>query len=113
VDNYQAWNGQEPPRETWLNVVSADFDELTGLPAEVARRTIIDELACYLDFDGKDIDATRSYFGLNAELPLFMNTVGSWQFRPETRTGDAEYEEWWIHTRIDNLYRGGLLSVQS
>jgi len=107
VDNYQAWNDEKPPKETWLNVVSADFDELAGLPAEVARKTIIDELACYLDFDSKDIDDTRSYFGLNTELPLFMNTVGSWQFRPETRTGDAEYEEWWVHSRIDNLYVAG------
>jgi hypothetical protein len=107
VDNYQAWNVQKPPRETWLNVVSADFDELAGLPAEVAREAIIDELAGYLHFHRKDIDRSRSYFGLNAEAPLFMNTVGSWQFRPETRTGDPEYEEWWVHTRVDNLYVAG------
>jgi zeta-carotene desaturase len=107
VDNYQAWKEQKPPRETWLNVVSADFDELAGLPALVAQKAIIDELACYLHFDRKDIDGSRLYFGLNAEAPLFMNTVGSWQFRPETRTDDPEYEEWWVHTRIDNLYVAG------
>ena len=107
VDNYQAWNDQKPPRQTWLNVVSADFDELSGLPPEIARKEIIDELRCYVDFKPEDIDASRSYFGLNAEAPLFMNTVGSWQFRPETRTGDADFEQWWVHARVDNLYLAG------
>jgi hypothetical protein len=107
VDNYKAWKQPKPPRETWLNVVSADFDELAGLPADVAQEAIITELRCYLNFGRRDIDRDRSYFRLNAEAPLFTNTVGSWRYRPETRIDDPEHEEYWVHSRIDNLYVAG------
>jgi len=107
VDNYQAWKAPKPPRETWLNVVSADFDELAGLPAEVAEEAIITELRNYLHFGRRAIDRDRSHFRPNAEAPLFMNTVGSWRYRPETRTDDPEHEEYWVHTRIENLYVAG------
>jgi flavin-dependent amine oxidoreductase len=107
VDNYQAWEGRVPPRETWLNVVSADFEKLAHLPDEEARRLIIEELRRYLDFETSDIDWSRSYFRSNVEAPLFANTVGSWQFRPETRTDRPEYTERWVHSRVRNLYLAG------
>jgi NAD(P)-binding Rossmann-like domain/Flavin containing amine oxidoreductase len=107
VDNYQAWNGRTPPQETWLNVVAADFEALAGLPDDVARDAIIGVLRDYLDFERDEIDWSRSAFRPNADAPLFANSVGSWQFRPETRTDRPEYEGRWVHSRVKNLYLAG------
>jgi Flavin containing amine oxidoreductase len=96
VDNYQAWH-RDKRKETWLNVVSADFDELAKLPKDDARREIEAELARYLDFDTGAIDQERSDLQLNAERPLFTNSVGTWQYRPEAglycdTLSDVEFE---------------------
>jgi NAD(P)-binding Rossmann-like domain/Flavin containing amine oxidoreductase len=82
VDNYQAWH-HGPRRETWLNIVATDFAELAGLPKEAARSEIQAELARYLDFDPRLIDQERSDLQLNDKAPLFTNSVGTWQDRPE------------------------------
>lgn len=107
VDNYQAWNGTVPPQQTWLNVVAADFEELAGLCERDAREAIICELQRYLHFDRRDIDWGRSHFRLNDDAPLFANSVGSWQFRPETRTDHPEYRKRLIHHRVKKLYLAG------
>ncbi len=107
VDNYQAWEGHMPRQQTWLNVVSADFEKLAGLPEADAIRLIIEELGRYLDFQLADIDWDRSYFRSNADAPLFANSVGSWQFRPETRTDLQEYRDRCVHSRVTNLYLAG------
>jgi hypothetical protein len=83
IDNYQAWHPYDKDyKETWLNVVSADFEELAGLSNEEARLEMLRELEKYLEFEWGDIDNERTDLQLNTDLPLFMNTVGSWQYRP-------------------------------
>jgi zeta-carotene desaturase len=82
VDNYQAWHHGKR-KETWLNIVAADFAELAALPKEAARSEIQAELARYLDFDPRAIDQERSDLQLNDKAPLFTNSVGTWQYRPE------------------------------
>ena len=107
VDNYQAWNGRTPPEETWLNVVAADFHPLRELDDDDAQACIIAELHRFIDFDDADIDRERSHFRSNEDAPLFANTVGSWQFRPETRTDTAELRKRSVHERVSNLYLAG------
>jgi hypothetical protein len=96
VDNYHAWHGDER-KETWLNVVSADFDELAKLHEGDARDEIQAELRKYLTFDVAAIDKNRSDLQLNAESPLFTNSVGTWQYRPDPglyrdALSDVEFE---------------------
>lgn len=93
VDNYQAWHHGKRT-ETWLNVVAADFAELAELPKAAARREIQTELARYLAFDTRTIDQDRSDLQLNKAAPLFTNSVGTWQYRPEPgyREPDSEVE---------------------
>jgi hypothetical protein len=107
VDNFQAWHGDDKRTETWLNVVSADFDELSELPKEKARAEIVRELRRYLHFEEKEIDWDRADLQLNRDAELFMNSVGSWQFRPETRTDDPAYRTQWVHSTVSNLYLAG------
>ena len=58
------------------------------------ERCLIEELIEYVpEICREDID--RCHLQSNLDSPLFLNTVGSWHFRPGTKT------------RIDNLYITG------
>lgn len=104
VDNYQIWNRRARKREeTWLNVISADFDELKGLPPGTANEAMLDELRRYLEFSEDDIDRERTALQLNEDLPLMMNTVGSWQYRPSA----GRYKDHHGEVAIENLYLAG------
>lgn len=107
IDNFQAWNPGQRRRQTWLNVVASDFDQVAGLSSSDAQDAILKELRLYLDFADRDIDWNRSLLRLNADAPLFTNSVGSWQYRPETRTDDETYRARSGHGRIDNLCLAG------
>jgi len=81
IDNYQAWHRGQA-NQTWLNVVAADFEELAGLSEDAARDAMLRELGNYVDLDEGELDKDRTNLRLNADVPLFTNTVGSWQYRP-------------------------------
>jgi hypothetical protein len=83
VDNSQLWAGERDV--TFLNVVAADCDPLSGLPDDVAQELMLNELRQYMPFAAGEIDEGRTYFQSHADAPLFSNSVGSWEFRPEIR----------------------------
>lgn len=93
IDNSQIWpkDPEVPTSEvpTVINVGVTDFHSLEGVKdkAEIVR-LIVDELRRYLDFDRKDIDCSKTYLQRNDKEPLFINQVGSEQWRPKTRTAD-------------------------
>jgi zeta-carotene desaturase len=103
IDNFQAWHHGKRRTETWLNVVAADFEELAGLPKEAAREAMLGELDRYLEFDRRYLDEERTDLQLNEALPLFMNTVGSWQLRPSAGT----YQDPHTRSEIANLFLAG------
>jgi zeta-carotene desaturase len=105
VDNYQAWGRADKAdrEETWLNVVSADFEELAELSKEDAQHEMLGELRRYLPFDDDDIDRARTDLQSNADRPLFTNTVGSWQYRPEP----GFYHDALSDVAFDNLCLAG------
>lgn len=102
VDNYQGWhNGRTD--QTWLNVVSADFEELANLGKGKAQEAILRELRKYLKFKDDDIDRDRTDLQLNIDAPLFTNTVGSWQYRPDA----GVYKDSVSAVKFKNLYLAG------
>jgi len=104
VDNYQIWHRGERRRQTWLNVVAADFEELSGLPnKDDAKCAIIAELQKYVEFGDEDIDWDRTELQLNQNAPLLMNTVGSWQYRPNAGLYFDDHTE----KRFNNLALAG------
>jgi hypothetical protein len=107
VDNYQAWHHDGPPGKTWLNVVAADSDPLSGLDDAAVVKAIVDELRRYLNFRPDQIDWDHSTLRRNADAPLFMNTVGSWQYRPETRTDTPAHRDQCIDAKVSNLFLAG------
>jgi zeta-carotene desaturase len=94
--------------ETYLNIVASDSRPLDHLQAPrgyTAHRVwepeapglsienpvttldhILHEFRRYVPFDDDDIDTELLQIDRNAGRELFINEVGSWQWRPETRT---------------------------
>lgn len=98
-----------------------DFGSISQLDAELepskidhqdnAPARIIEVLRKYVNFDPtKDIDWKRSYFRNQKDTPLFVNSVGSWEYRPETRLSRDDrkgrtFER--MPSAIPNLYLAG------
>jgi uncharacterized protein with NAD-binding domain and iron-sulfur cluster len=81
IDNSIPWN--EP--RTRLCVAASDIDGLARVPAAEAQMEVFRTLQIYLDLDESLVDWERSCFQRNADRPLFINTVGSWECRPDVR----------------------------
>jgi protoporphyrinogen oxidase len=88
VDNSQLWP-QDPTNDvTSLNVVLSDFrifsDWREEREIEAIQSYVFQDLQNYIQFDDDDIDYERCHFQTNTGEELFLNEVGSWEFRPET-----------------------------
>ena len=94
---------------TVLTVLASDVDQLTGLGDEEAQRRILDDLGSYVRFDVRDIDWEYSHYRSQASQPLFVNSVGTWEYRPEVRLTNSRYEPLvgQIDKTISNLYLAG------
>jgi len=114
IDVSQIWTDCTAikPYKTVLSVIASDFKPLAVLLKEQSKealkeediseetkkemaRELIKELQEYIPLDERDIENSEWTIKPNLDSPLFLNTVGSWHFRPGTRT------------RIDNLYTAG------
>ncbi|MEM7405289.1 MAG: FAD-dependent oxidoreductase [Pseudomonadota bacterium] len=105
IDNAQVWPDEE---FTVLNVVASDFDPLnfSGAAGDDAHRfqrlnddivmpAILQELRRYIPFEDADIDWAKTHLQTNTGESLFVNEVGTWHLRPQTRCG------------ISNLFMAG------
>jgi protoporphyrinogen oxidase len=70
---------------TVLNVIASDFAPLEGLPPDVAKQALLDDLRSFLPFTLPE-EIVRSEFQSHDQEPLFLNTVGAWTFRPQAST---------------------------
>lgn len=96
-----------PP--TILSVLASDADALRGLDDDEAFRRILDELRRYLRFTDADIDWSRTVFQAHRDEKLFVNAVGTWEYRPEVRLTDSDgvplHGQIW--EKVNNLYLAG------
>lgn len=85
VDVSQYWEGLD---HTALNIIASHFSPFKENP-RLAKQAVVDELREYLPtIRDEDIDLEeRCYFQDHIEEPLFLNTVGSWHIRPDSRQG--------------------------
>jgi hypothetical protein len=89
LDTSQIESGRDDldlPRRGWtaLTVVASDYGALSNLTPDEAICAILHELARYVPFDRRDI--ADIHFQTNIGDELFVNEVGSEQWRPGTRT---------------------------
>lgn len=84
VDNAQIWPGIA---HTALNIAASNFDALAGLPRiQEAEAFILQEFRRYVPFADRDVDWDKSHIQTNTLERLFVNEVGSWQWRPTAAT---------------------------
>ena len=126
IDNGSIWPGADWGQglrgKHFLSVLVGDFGSLSELdtdteitPEQLAGENnapglIIADLQKYLHFTADDVDWDRSYFRSQKDTPLFVNSVGSWEYRPETRLGPddrkmRDFER--IEAKIPNLHLAG------
>ncbi|MCH9670933.1 MAG: FAD-dependent oxidoreductase [Gammaproteobacteria bacterium] len=87
LDNSQLWRSTDAGhRNTFLNIVAADYSNLAHLGDDVAQRILIEEVMKYLPIQSGDIDWDKTHFTSNVDAPLFLNEVGTWEWRPEATT---------------------------
>ncbi len=93
-DNSQTWKDLTDGH-TVLNVVASNADTLVPskpdiLTADIEehiKSTLKKELQRYIDFNDDDLFECRTYMQTNIGEQLFVNQVGSWQWRPQTTCG--------------------------
>jgi hypothetical protein len=71
---------------TSLNVAATDFPMLAGMTRDEVTKHMIEELREYVSFELDDIDWGKTYLQRNVNEPLFLNEVGSEQWRPSATT---------------------------
>jgi hypothetical protein len=91
LDNSQVWN-DPPAGGTALNVISSNADLIVDYPNEVILDIVLKELQRFLGFKlgtaadrslrDDDVDYDRCYIQTNVGEELFVNQVGSWDYRP-------------------------------
>jgi Flavin containing amine oxidoreductase/NAD(P)-binding Rossmann-like domain len=93
LDNSQVWTNP-PAGGTALNVISSNADLIVDYPNNVILDLMLEELQRFLDFKldlkiadhelrNDDVDYARCHVQTNAGEELFVNQVGSWDYRPK------------------------------
>jgi uncharacterized protein with NAD-binding domain and iron-sulfur cluster len=94
VDVSQHWKDFDV---TVLSCIASEFSPLASLSQAEMRRQLLAELLTWLNgvVSESDVDLARTRVFPNVSTPLFLNTVGAWSYRPNTRT------------RLENVYVAG------
>ena len=82
LDQSQIWRDWHGG--TFLNVVVSDSDTILSYEPDQIVDLVLHELRHYLAFDPADIDHTN--VRKNLDEGLFINEVGSWDYRPAAKT---------------------------
>jgi predicted NAD/FAD-dependent oxidoreductase len=82
LDQSQIWRSSDG--NTLLNVVASDADTLVDFPERDIVSLLLRELRRFIEFTEGDVDRRRLYLQTNVGEELFVNQVGSWEYRPQT-----------------------------
>jgi flavin-dependent amine oxidoreductase len=74
-------------KETVLNVVASDIGILADYEDKAVIELLCKELRRYIAFEDDDVIEDRALLQSNLGEELFINQVGSWDFRPQTTCG--------------------------
>jgi flavin-dependent amine oxidoreductase len=94
---------------TVLTVLASDVEPLIDLGDKEACERVLADLRSYVEFDVGDIDWESSHYRSQASQPLFVNAVGTWEYRPEVRLTNSRHQPLvgQIDRTISNLYLAG------
>jgi Flavin containing amine oxidoreductase len=86
LDTSQLWPCDPKNDVTSLNVILSDFQvfsQWNEREISLFKNHVLEDLKLYVEFNDDDIDYDRCHFQSNTEEELFINEVGSWDFRPD------------------------------
>jgi hypothetical protein len=83
LDISQVWSDWPKGGGTALNVISSNADLIADYPEKVIKEIMLKELQRFLDFKLDDVDYDRCHVQTNVGEELFVNQVGSWDYRPK------------------------------
>jgi hypothetical protein len=83
LDISQVWKDWPAGGGTALNVISSNADLIADYPKEVILDVMLKELQRFLDFKLVNVDYARCHVQTNVGEELFVNQVGSWDYRPK------------------------------
>src|SRR5260370_41087735 len=81
-DNSQAWTDMTTER-TVLKVIASTADPLVGYDDKDIIKALLDELSHYIEYKREDLFDCRTHLQTNVGEELFVNQVGSWNWRPQ------------------------------
>lgn len=115
VDHSRLWLDLEKEGNTVLSVLAADATLLMEEPDDMIKKTIIHTLKRYIRFDEK-ADIAHCHLQSHRDEPLFVNTEGSWEYRPEARLDERKTQPDGsrtprpfrrAHDKVPNLFLAG------
>ncbi len=88
VDHSRLWRELENQDKTVLSVLAADATLLLEESDKMVEESVLRTLKRYIRFDESDIQ--DRYLQSHRDEPLFVNTEGSWEYRPEARLDEKK-----------------------
>jgi predicted NAD/FAD-dependent oxidoreductase len=82
LDQSQIWRNGDG--KTLLNVIASDADTLIEFREQDILPLLLRELRRFIEFADADVDRERIHLQTNVGEELFVNQVGSWDYRPKT-----------------------------
>lgn len=107
VDHSRLWPELEKTNKTVLSVLAADAKLLMAERDATIQQRIIDTLKKYIRFDDRDLEDV--HLQSHRDEPLFVNTEGSWEYRPEARLDEPDRDRSFprLPDKIPNLFLAG------
>ena len=114
VDHSRLWLDLAKEDKTVLSVLASDATPLMGESEAVIEESLIRTLRRYIRFDHADI--AHRHLQTHREEPLFVNTEGSWEYRPEARLDEKKTQPDGsqterpfrrTHAKVSNLFLAG------
>jgi predicted NAD/FAD-dependent oxidoreductase len=81
LDQSQIWRNSDG--NTLLDVVASDADTLVDFTDGQITLLLLRELRRFIEFSEDDVDRQRLFLQTNVGEALFVNQVGSWEYRPQ------------------------------
>jgi uncharacterized protein with NAD-binding domain and iron-sulfur cluster len=105
VDHSKLWPELKDKGKTVLSVLAADAKLLLGEKDATIKARLIKTLQEYIRFTDKDID--YAHLQTHEDEPLFVNTDGSWEYRPEARLDMDGRKFPRVQEKVSNLFLAG------
>jgi uncharacterized protein with NAD-binding domain and iron-sulfur cluster len=106
VDHSRLWPELEHEDKTVISVLAGDARLLAEEDEDTTTSRLVATLRKYIRFDPRE-DIEDSHLQTHREEPLFVNTEGSWEYRPEARLDDPPRKFPRVQEKVSNLFLAG------